>query len=79
MQPSNVAITATYQTSNGDYHIVVNGGSGSGYYNVGDTVNLTAYGRAPDSNELFGWSGNVGALAAPHVYNWNTSFVIPTE
>ena len=78
MPPSNATITATYQATGGAYNISVVGGSPSGSYNVGDTVYITASGGAPDANELFTWSGNVGALAAEDVTNWDTSFVIPS-
>ncbi len=77
IQPSDATITATYvSTGVGAYTISVVGGSGSGSYDLGDTVYITAAGGSPDANELFTWTGNVGALAAGDVTNWDTSFVI---
>ena len=72
----DVAITATYG-HDGASTLTVNGGSGSGSYPVGHTVNVVA--NAPPAGQVFaGWTGDTVILADQDPSRAATTAMIPS-
>jgi len=59
------------------YDVTVNGGTGSGSYEVGDTVNITA--TVPSGKQFVNWSVTSGGAALDDKNSPNTTFIMPSK
>lgn len=59
-----------------DLYLSVISGSGSGYYQVGDTVNISAY---TGDTEFVSWTVLLGTITLADASSANTSFIMPNE
>jgi len=76
MPAENVEIEALYEQ--GEFQLVVNGGSGTGTYGAYDTVNISAESEK-DGSVFSYWTVDAGTVDIPDISALNVSFAMPEE
>lgn len=76
MPAEDVQITAQYRVN--QYSVTVNGGDGSGTYQVGDRVTITAA-PAEEGSQFTSWKVNEGSVTLSDPGEMEVSFTMPDE
>ena len=76
MPACDLELTAEYAVNT--HTVEVNGGKGSGTYETGEKVEITAD-AAPEGNQFSGWEVSEGSLTLKNIHSETTTFTMPDE